>query len=138
MFTFSLLWFGQDILISRSSNGDVVMWKPGTLHDESLNLKSKSITTIKLLKPTCIEKERIWFMRMELDPTKKYLVLGNVYGKVEVWDLGSNSIHSIKKSFISHQKCNQAVRMTSFSHDGRILVFGCEDGKIFRFDKKKI
>lgn len=129
------------MLISTFSNGDVVLWKPGTLQDESVNLNSKNITKIFFLKPDqfsryCIEKEHIWFMRM--DPAKNYLELVNDDGTTEMWDFKNKSIEIVQNCFKSHQKCNKTIRMTSFSPDGSILVCGCKNGTIFKFNRKNV
>lgn len=75
-------------------------------------------------------------MRMELDLSMRYLAVGSQTGKVFIFDLDTN-VPTNKRSALVHLKCNSAVRQTSFSKDGSIIVAACDDGSIWRWDKKK-
>jgi polycomb protein EED len=76
----------------------------------------------------------IWFMRMELDISMKYLAVGSQKGKVFVFNLDTD-IPVNKRYTLFHAKCTSPVRQMSFSKDGNILVAGCDDGSIWRWDK---
>lgn len=77
----------------------------------------------------------IWFMRFTLDHQLKYIAFGNKSGKVFLWDIESEDPTKIRSVTLSHPKCTKAVRQTSFSRDGTILVSVCDDGTIWRWDR---
>jgi len=111
-----------------------VCWKPGTIEKEGTSEKgSENKTTVihKLEFKDC----EIWFVRFSLDTSEKVLALGNQTGKVYVWDLDVSEPGSIRPSILSHPKCITAVRQTSLSRDGTVLISVCDDGTIWRWDK---
>lgn len=127
----SVKWFG-DTFLSKSCENNVIWWKPGNLRGPGLNLSSTNSTPIHTL---AVEDCELWFVRMDLDVTQRYLAVGNSIGKIFVFDLDSESPH-IKPSIMSHYKSMKPIRQVSFSRDGGILVAACDDGKIWRWDKK--
>ena len=117
------------MFLSKSCENNIISWKvKDTANGQGLVSKLFTFD---------IKECEIWFMRMELDYAKKSLAVGSQTGKVFVFDL-ETEVPVNRKSTLFHTKCNSAVRQTSFSRDGRILVAACDDGTIWRWDKKKI
>ena len=126
-------WFG-DFILSKSCENKIVCWKPGTLDNDGVTDKlteNKSTIIQKLDVKDC----EIWFVRFSLDPNEKLLALGNQTGKIFVWDLDVEEPSSIKSVTLQNPKCLTAVRQTSWSRDGRILIGVCDDGTIWRWDR---
>lgn len=65
------------------------------------------------------------------------LALGNMVGRTFVWDLDVPDPSQAKSVTLSHPQCNSAVRQTSLSRDGSVLLCVCDDGTIWRWDKLK-
>lgn len=129
----SVCWFGTTSFISRSLNGEIVIWKL-EVGESGFNLKSTKVSMIHKLKEEDPENDRIWFVRAQLDHSGSFLAIGDLQGKIHLWDLRAGEI---KKSTVSHPKSTKTIRMISFSLDGSIMVACSDDGKILRFDKKE-
>jgi polycomb protein EED len=124
----SVKWFG-DTFLTKSCENNIIWWK---VKDAT---NSRGLVVSKLFTFDIIDCD-IWFMRMELDLAMKYLAVGSQSGKVFVFDLNTENPVN-KRSTLVHLKCNSPVRQTSFSRDGDVLVAVCDDGTIWRWDKKK-
>lgn len=116
------------MFLSKSCENNIVSWK--------IKEANNGQSLVKKLFTFDITECDIWFMRMELDHAMKSLAVGSQTGKVFVFDLETD-VPVNKKSTLFHMKCNSAVRQTSFSRDGSVLVTACDDGTIWRWDKKK-
>ncbi|CRK92403.1 CLUMA_CG005964, isoform A [Clunio marinus] len=77
----------------------------------------------------------LWFVRMDLDMSQRFLAVGNSVGKIFVFDLESDT-PNIKPNIMSHYKATKAIRQIAFSRNSDILVASCDDGKIWRWDKR--
>lgn len=119
-------WFG-DSFLSKSCENNIIWWK--------VKQSGKGLEVSKLFTFDIIECD-IWFMRMELDLSMKYLAVGSQKGKVFVFDLDTE-VPTNRRCALVHLKCNSPVRQMSFSSDGGILVAACDDGTIWRWDKKE-
>lgn len=83
-----------------------------------------------------VEECELWFVRMDLDTSQRYLAVGNQNGKIFVFDLESNTPNT-NPSVITNVKCTRPIRQVAFSRNSDILIASCDDGKIFRFDKRE-
>jgi len=129
-------WFG-DFILSKSCENSIICWKPGPLDSqvtEGDKLGENKTTVIHKLDFKDCE---IWFIRFSLDSEERVLALGNQTGKIYVWDLGVSDPRSIRHSLLTHPKCTSAVRQTTMSRDGQILISVCDDGTIWRWDRVK-
>jgi len=127
----SVKWFG-DSFLSKSCENCVVWWKAGNLNEPGLNLNSTTATQIHSF---TVDECELWFVRMDLDTTQRYLAVGNSHGKIFCFDLESDS-PNIRPSVMSHHNCKQPIRQIAFSRNSDILVASCDDGKIWRWDKR--
>lgn len=66
------------------------------------------------------------------------MAMGNQSGKIFVWDLHVPDPTVIRPIILAHPKCTTAVRQTTFSRDGNILIGVCDDGTIWRWDRADI
>lgn len=62
-----------------------------------------------------------------------YMAVGNEEGTTTVWKINGDT--PTKSIYLKHFLCNGTVRCTAFSRDGKILICGCDDGTVWRWDR---
>lgn len=65
------------------------------------------------------------------------MALGNQNGKTFLWDLETTDPAQAKCHTLQHHLCVTAIRQTSFSRSGDILICVCDDGTIWRWDRNE-
>ena len=110
-----------------------VCWKPGHLKKNEVKSGETKVSIIHKLDYKDCE---IWFVRFSMDAKQKILALGNQLGKTYLWDMDTDDPAQCKFIMLSHAKCNSAIRQTSLSRDGSVLICACDDGTIWRWDRQ--
>lgn len=127
------LKYQKNVLFSlQSCENSIVLWKLENLN--GTNKRSDFFPTV--LHRFLYKKCGLWFIRFALDYRGDYLALGSETGKVFFWELNQSDTAHIPTITLSHPKCTSTVRQTSFSQDGKILISCCDDGTIWRWDRK--
>lgn len=122
----SVKFFG-DTFLSKSCENSIIWWK---IKENANGLVAEKLFTFE------IAECEIWFMKMDMDLSMRFLAVGSQNGKINVFDLDT-AVPMNKRSTLVQLKCNSAIRQSAFSRDGDILVAVCDDGSIWRWDKKK-
>eukprot|EP00112_Aurelia_sp_Birch-Aquarium-sp1_P017205 Seg397.19 transcript_id=Seg397.19/GoldUCD/mRNA.D3Y31 product="Polycomb protein eed-A" protein_id=Seg397.19/GoldUCD/D3Y31 len=128
-------WYG-DLILSKSCDNKVVLWKPKLKMEKLLQKKHESETGVSILHKFEFSQCDIWFIKFALDYNLKLLAVGNQTGKIFIWDLDVNQPANAKCIPLAHPKCTTTIRQTCFNKDASILVSVCDDGTVWRWDKQ--
>ncbi|KAK2186830.1 hypothetical protein NP493_187g00037 [Ridgeia piscesae] len=126
-------WMGKFIL-SKSCENRIVCWKPGSLTDLDYPLKLTD-STVSVLHQFEYRECDIWFMRFSLDYWQRIVALGNQVGRVFVWDIDVDDSAQVRCTVLSHPKCTCAIRQTTLSRDGSVIVCVCDNATMWRWDR---
>ncbi|KAI1286807.1 Polycomb protein eed-A [Halotydeus destructor] len=135
-------WYGNFVM-SKSCENTITLWKPGKLDDErdislpTARYSSDIGNNTTVIHQFQLEDNDIWFMRFSMSQRQTVMALGNMKGKTYVWDLNEDISQSPNYPPLSHPKCNAALRQTSLSNDGSILICVSDDSTIWRWDRKQ-
>jgi len=128
-------WFGNFVL-SKSCDNKIICWRPKLLDNKSdlaINKPNELNKEISLIDKFSFKACNIWFIKFSMNQQQTMLSVGNSEGITYVWDTDCDDPSDVKPAELSHPKCKTAIRQTSFSHDGSILICICEDSTTWRW-----
>ncbi|XP_064404709.1 polycomb protein EED-like [Halichondria panicea] len=121
-------WFGF-LALSKSCEDCVVLWKPPE--------KEADIQKPTVLHRLEINHCDIWFIRFAVDYRQKLLALGTTNGKIALWDLTVDEPSKMRSHTLSHHRCTSVIRQVCFNKDASVLVAVCDNGTVWRWDKRE-
>ncbi|MFH4976231.1 hypothetical protein AB6A40_002940 [Gnathostoma spinigerum] len=126
------------VLISKSTESEIVIWKFGDLSDpiSGCGTELKTENSVLHIQQLSLPDTSMWFIRFQIDPTERYLVCGNQSGEIHVWELTDTSLPSRKSNFILRAKdvcCT--VRQVAFSPCGEHMIAVADDASVSRFQR---
>lgn len=124
-------WMG-DFVVSKSVDNRILVWKPPGSGPEDARMRADG--HIHFIQELALEDADIWFIRFSMDARCRVLACGSRTGRVFLWDTDAVTPHAKFRVKRPPGKDN-TVRQTALSHDGSILLFSCDDGTIWRFDR---
>lgn len=123
-------WVG-DCVLSKSPAAKLLLWRPA---DEP---EASKRGYAQVLQEYEFTEGNMWWLRFSTDPACQLLACGNSGrdsgSKVFVWDLTRQS--SRAAWVIRRPGGGQVpVRQTALSSNGRVVLFACDDGTVWRYD----
>lgn len=129
-------WLGE-LVLSKSCENVIMLWKPGSVSKSLVDLSlTDSNMYATVLHQFDMSNCEIWFLRFCLDFKMQMLACGNQCGRIFVWDLAVDEPSLSKHVQLFHPKCESAVRHVGFSRCGNVLISVCDNGTIWRWDRK--
>ena len=135
-------FFGpRGALLTKSVDSHVTLWQP----EEGPYAADGQVRTLATAE---LVDADLWFLRFALCARSRVLACGNRCGVVRVWDMHQQQplmlaqLHArapaAGKAKAAAPRVNQAlpVRQAMPSADGRIVIACCEDGTIWRWDRR--
>ena len=141
--------FVGDLILSKSIDNKVVLWKPIFDNDADQRLvytTNRVPSDILYLREFQLENCGSWFIRFESPPPYHHLLaLGNQVGEVKVWHIGNDEKH--QKYFCNLTTSNgwfgttgkavndqTTIRMVAFNPHGSSLVAVKDDSTVWMWD----
>lgn len=125
--------FLGDMLLSKSVDSLIELWHPLDLES---TLYSKSFINpkgdLQVLKKFSYSDGDLWYMRFAVDPAMNRIAVGNVKGKIFLWNVASKSSQPSHVYTTGTSNSGGTVRGVAFSPCGRTLVASLEDGTLHR------
>eukprot|EP00941_MAST-03F_sp_MAST-3F-sp1_P003589 g3589.t1 len=131
-------WVGN-LILSKSTQNDMLFWQPDVR-------RRKDAANILVRYP--LKDSEIWFVRFTLDKEKKRVAVGNKRGRITIWDIDQREENNGVVTGMSnvkpldffggnnlHQNVHTVVRSVAFSPNGKSVVYVCDDGSLWRFDR---
>ena len=130
--------FYGETIISKSchSDGKLCAWMPTKIANDVAPVKSQ----VDLLFQYKFSSDKmVWFMKFCFDPTKRFLSIGHIDGRVMIVDLHSSyDPTDLRVCYMQGKSDRQTyIRETCFSPDGKFLISVDESAKVFKYNIKK-
>jgi len=141
--------FVGDLVLSKTTTNTIALWKPELktsshelpLIEKQNNIESSttSISTssklctnfLHLFDFECSECD-VWYVRFGTDPECTKLAIGNKFGDIRVFNIGTRSYQTI-----TNMNCNGTVRHVSFSPNSKSIIAVCDDSTLWKWDVEK-
>ncbi|TKR93807.1 hypothetical protein L596_008197 [Steinernema carpocapsae] len=133
--------FVGDFIFSKSTEKKIVLWKFGEIREGAAGRgKGLVLETFAChMAFMNIPDLDMWFMKMDVDPYRKYLAAGTQTGLVRFWAL-EGELPSKDSTFqVKGNGTDTATKLcqTAFSHNGKMVVAVGSGGIVVRLDKKE-
>uniref|UniRef100_A0A1I8BXC9 WD_REPEATS_REGION domain-containing protein n=1 Tax=Meloidogyne hapla TaxID=6305 RepID=A0A1I8BXC9_MELHA len=128
-----------DFIFSKSSEDCITLWKFGTF-EEGICGKGSLKCPETFASHTVIMKmpnTEMWFIKMAVDPHRKFLACGSQQGEIRIWRLNSNRLPLAESDYFlipSNKELKGCIRQIAFSPDGKIMMAVGDWGLVIRFD----
>lgn len=119
-------WIG-DIILSKSVENRVVMWKPDIVG------RSSKKDGVDLLQDCEVADCDLWFMRFSMDFYCKWVAVGNRFGRVNLLDMRTVPIKQVAK--LTSPDSKGVIRQTAVNYNGTIVLACGDEGAIIRWDR---
>merc|ERR1740117_2546487 len=116
-------WVG-DLVLAKSVHNRILLFEitkstPSSSKESALVLQEYSLTNCT-----------IWYLRFAVDPSFKYLAIGNMAGTVCIWDIDKAGAPLNKFNYSQSKGQTTTIRHTTFAMHNKFVIAGTDDAKI--------
>ncbi|KAF7637904.1 hypothetical protein Mgra_00002609 [Meloidogyne graminicola] len=128
-----------NFIFSKSSEDCITLWKFGAF-EEGICGKGSLKCPETFASHTVIMKmpnTEMWFIKMAVDPHRKYLACGSQQGEIRIWRLNANRLPSAESDYFlvpGNKELKKCIRQIAFNPDGRVMMAVGDCGLVIRFD----
>ena len=128
--------FVGNLVLSKSVDSQIELWCPVFTRNVDSDDTLKPPDNLVALRTFHYSKGDVWYMRFATDPSQSRLAVGNVEGRIFLWDIDSRSSQPVK-TMLPGSRIGSPVRGLVFSPCGNILVATMDNGMVYKWDVKK-
>jgi polycomb protein EED len=125
--------FLGDLILSKSTENLIQLWYPMIQNERTPfgDIIQPPSSDPLILYTYNFDDGDIWFVRFAIEPTLKLLAVGNILGKIFVWNIGDDRLlKPICKLCIRR---TSTIRCLCFSPNGSMLLASTDDGSIYQW-----
>eukprot|EP00474_Spongospora_subterranea_P010737 CRZ11195.1 hypothetical protein [Spongospora subterranea] len=123
----SVRFFG-DLILSKSVEEKIVLWEP-IYQRHTVN----QACTISVIKEFPFPDSNIWYVRFALDPSMRFMAIGNLSGKLFCWEVDALDDPG---RILSNVKSSCTIRCVTFNYNSSFLLASAEDGSVWVWRRK--
>jgi len=126
-----VLVFGGAV-VSKSVGSVIEMWYPPTFSEKEKNSEADMATQKPVhVRSFLYENGHLWYVRCAIDPSGRWLVVGNVKGVLTLWDTSSEDLGPKATLQLEDEV---VIRSVAFSPCSRMLLCTTDCGSIHKLD----
>lgn len=123
--------FFGDGFLSKSCESKIIYWR--IVEDLRGKMIAEKLFTFE------VDECDIWYVKMTVDPKMNFLAVGNQKGKINIFNISNDlSPQHNRKNCLVHFRSTSTVRDICFSSDSDTLIAVCDNGTIWRWNRKQI
>ncbi|RWS24034.1 Polycomb protein eed-like protein [Leptotrombidium deliense] len=136
-------WYG-DLVISKSCQSELVLWKPEEVASSRENSDPLSPTdkfkkdSVSIMRRFMYNDGYLWYTRFGVDEEFNVMAVGSQNGEIYIWDINVQNPFQTQKALLEHPKCRGTVRQITLTNDGSTLLCVCSDSSIWRWDRVNV